>query len=151
MESRYALEKNGEGYKDSTACKAIKRADNKLKATESGEQQALIEWADLQAHKHKELKMLVHIPNEGKRSREYGAELKRMGLRAGFPDLFLAVPKLVDGVLYGGLFIEMKVKGNKCTENQKKWLRRLTEQGYKTEVCYGCNEAIKVIKEYLGI
>lgn len=151
MQSRYPLGRNGEGYKDLTACKAIKRADNKLKATESGEQQALIEWADLQAHKHKELKMLVHIPNEGKRSREYGAELKRMGLRAGFPDLFLAVPKLVDGVLYGGLFIELKVKGNKCTENQKKWLRRLSEQGYKTEVCYGCSEAIKVIKEYLGI
>ncbi|MDY2734395.1 VRR-NUC domain-containing protein [Intestinibacter sp.] len=151
MQSRYALDKNGEGYKDSTACKAIKRADNKLKATESGEQQALIQWADLQSHRHKELKMLVHIPNEGKRSIRAGAELKRMGLRAGFPDLFLAVPKLVDGVLYGGLFIEMKVKGNKCTENQKKWLRRLSEQGYKTEVCYGCSEAIEVIKDYLGI
>lgn len=151
MESRYPLGRNREGYKDSTACKAIKRADNKLKATESGEQQALIQWADLQAHKHKELKMLVHIPNEGKRSREYGGELKRMGLRAGFPDLFLAVPKLVDGVPYGGLFIEMKVKGNKCTENQKKWLRRLKEYGYKAGVCYSADEAIKVIKDYLGI
>lgn len=43
MESRYELSKNGEGYKDSTACKAIKRADSKLKSTESGEQQALIQ------------------------------------------------------------------------------------------------------------
>lgn len=152
---RYSLEKNGEGYKDLTACKAIKRASRqqayKLKATESQEQQTLIEWAELQSHKHKELKMLVHIPNEGKRSREYGAELKRMGLRAGFPDLFLAVPKEMNGILWGGLFIEMKVKGNRCTENQKKWLRRLSEYGYKAVVCYGADEAIKTIKEYLGI
>lgn len=154
MESRYALDKNHEGYKDLTACKAISRAsrtNNKVKASESGEQKALIEWADLQSHRHKELRMLVHIPNEGKRSIRAGAELKRMGLRAGFPDLFLAVPRMVNNVMYGGLFIELKVKGNKCTENQKKWLRRLSEQGYKTEVCYGCSEAIEVIKEYLGI
>ena len=29
------------------------------------------------------LKMLVHIPNEGKRSKRYGAELKRQGIKEG--------------------------------------------------------------------
>ncbi|MGN1033441.1 MAG: hypothetical protein ACI4PU_08225 [Intestinibacter sp.] len=41
MQSRYPLDRNGEGYKDLTACKAIKRADNKLKATESGNNKRL--------------------------------------------------------------------------------------------------------------
>lgn len=151
---RYQLNKNGEGYTDLTACKAIKKATkdtNKIKRSESAEQKTLIAWANLQSKKYVELKMLFHIPNEGKRSPRTGAELKRLGMRAGVPDLFLAVPRMQNNVLYGGLFIEMKVNNNKCTENQKKWIRMLMNYGYQCKVCYSADEAIKVIKEYLGI
>ena len=91
--------------------------------------------------------MLVHIPNEGKRSKRYGAELKRQGLKAGFPDLGLFVPR---GNKHA-LFIEMKVGRNKCTDNQKKWIRELINQNYEVKVCYSCEEAIQVIKRYLNI
>lgn len=151
---RYQLSKNGEGYTDLTACKAIKKATkdtNKIKRSESAEQKTLIAWANLQSKKHVELKMLFHIPNEGKRNPRTGAELKRLGMRAGVPDLFLAVPRMQNNVLYGGLFIEMKVNNNKCTENQKKWIRMLMDYGYQCKVCYSADEAIKIIKEYLGI
>lgn len=151
---RYQLNKNGEGYTDLTACKAIKKATkdtNKIKRSESAEQKTLIAWANLQSKKHVELKMLFHIPNEGKRNPRTGAELKRLGMRAGVPDLFLAVPRMQNNVLYGGLFIEMKVNNNKCTENQKKWIRRLMDYGYQCKVCYSADEAITIIKEYLGI
>ena len=147
---RYALNKNKEGYSDLTACKAIKKADktlNKVKLSESAEQKLLVEWANLQSCKYSELKMLVHVPNEGKRSPRTGAELKRMGLKAGFPDLGLLVPRNDKH----GLFIEMKVGRNKCTDNQKEWIRRLMEQGYEVKVCYSCEEAIQTIKKYLGI
>ena len=89
----------------------------------------------------------MHVPNEGKRSPRYGAELKRLGLQAGFPDLALFVPR--NGK--AALFIEMKVGRNKCTENQKKWIRKLLEQGYEVKVCYSCEEAIQIIKKYLNI
>lgn len=148
---RYQLNKNKEGYIDLTACKGIKRADkgktNKPKTTEAQEQKSLIEWAKWQEGRYPELKMLMHIPNEGKRSKRYGAELKRLGLRPGFPDLGLFVPRNNKS----GLFIEMKVGRNKCTDNQKKWIKALIGQGYEVKVCYSCEEAIQIIKRYLGI
>lgn len=151
---RYQLNKNGEGYTDNTAYKAIRNASmteknktSKQRVTEAEEQKALIQWAKFQEKKYPELKMLMHIPNEGKRSKRYGAELKRLGLRPGFPDLGLFVPRNNKS----GLFIEMKVGRNKCTDNQKKWIRNLLEQGYEVKVCYSCEEAIQIIKRYLGI
>lgn len=148
---RYTSNKNKEGYTDLTACKGIKRADKgnpvKPKTTEADEQKALIQWAKFQEKKYSELKMLMHVPNEGKRSPRYGAELKRLGLQAVFPDLALFVPR--NGK--AALFIEMKVGRNKCTDNQKKWIRNLLEQGYEVKVCYSCEEAIQIIKRYLGI
>lgn len=70
-----------------------------------------------------------------------------MGLKAGFPDLGLFVPRNNKHAL----FLEMKVGRNKCTDNQKKWIRALMEQGYEVKVCYSCEEAIQVIKRYLNI
>ena len=148
---KYTLDKNAEGYTDTTAYKAIKRADknktSKQRVTEAQEQKALIQWTKFQEKKYPELKLLFHIVNEGKRSPRYGAELKRQGLKSGVPDLFLPVARNNKH----GLFLEMKVGRNKCTDNQKKWIRALMEQGYEVKVVYSCEEAIQVIKKYLGI
>lgn len=149
---RYTLNKNAEGYTDLTALEGIKRADkgktNKPKTTEAQEQKSLIEWAKWQEKKYPELKMLMHVPNEGKRSKRYGAELKRMGLKAGFPDLGLLVPNKK----YAGLFIELKAdKTKSMTKEQKEWLEKLNSYGYKAVRCNGSEEAIQIIKRYLGI
>ena len=45
----------------------------------------------------------------------------------------------------------MKVGRNKCTDNQKKWIRALMEQNYEVKICYSCEEAIQIIKKYLNI
>lgn len=148
---RYTSNKNKEGYTDLTACKGIKRADKgnpvKPKTTEAQEQKSLIEWAKWQEKKYPELKLLYHCPNGGTRNKMEAANLKRQGVKAGVPDLFLPVPRSPKH----GLFIEMKVGRNKCTDNQKKWIRNLLEQGYEVKVCYSCEEAIQVIKKYLNI
>ena len=149
---RYTLNKNAEGYTDLTALEGIKRADkgktNKPKTTEAQEQKSLIEWAKWQEKKYPELKMLMHVPNEGKRSKRYGAELKRMGMAKGFPDLGLLVPNKK----YAGLFIELKAdKTKNMTKEQKEWLEKLNSYGYKAVRCNGSEEAIQVIKRYLGI
>lgn len=148
---RYALNKNGEGYTDNTAMEGIKRADknktSKQRVTEAEEQKALIQWAKFQEKKYPELKLLYHCPNGGTRNKMEAANLKRQGVKAGVPDLFLPVPRSPKH----GLFIEMKVGRNKCTDNQKKWIRNLLEQGYEVKVCYSCEEAIQIIKRYLGI
>ncbi len=149
---RYALNKNAEGYTDNTAMEGIKRADknktSKQRVTEAQEQKALMQWAKWQEGRYPELKMLMHIPNEGKRSKRYGAELKRMGLKAGFPDLGLLVPNKK----YAGLFIELKAdKTKSMTKEQKEWLEKLNSYGYKAVRCNGSEEAIQIIKRYLGI
>lgn len=148
---RYTSNKNKEGYTDLTACKGIKRADKgnpvKPKTTEADEQKALMQWAKWQEGRYPELKLLYHCPNGGTRNKLEARKLKATGTKSGVPDLFLAVPRNNKS----GLFLEMKVGRNKCTDNQKKWIRALMEQGYEVKVCYSCEEAIQVIKKYLNI
>lgn len=90
---------------------------------------------------------MYHVPNEGKRSRIAGARLKDQGLKSGVPDVCL--PTAHGG--YIGLYIEMKVKPNKPTENQKQWLRKLREQGHLTAVCYSWEEAKQLIERYIKL
>lgn len=107
--------------------------------TEDNEQEAVIEYCEL---KHI---IAVHIPNESKRSVAYGAKMKRMGLRKGFPDIF--IPTARKG--FHGLMIELKrdIKSRVSSE-QLAWITYLNKQGYKALVCYGANEAINEIERY---
>lgn len=107
--------------------------------TETSEQIVVIEWCDLMSIP------AVHIPNEGKRSVVYGAQLKRMGMRKGFPDIFIPVARAG----YHGLFVEMKWGKNKTTTDQEEWLRTLSDQGYACTVVYSADDAIRQIKRYL--
>lgn len=78
------------------------------------------------------------------------------GSVAGIPDLELSVMK--QG--YGALYIELKApvhepkrassKGGLSNE-QIEIIDNLRKCGYRVEVCYNSNAAIKVIEEYLGL
>lgn len=87
-----------------------------------------------------------HSPLEGKRTRFEQFKIKWLGVRAGFPDLFIAAPH---GQRHG-LFIELKVKPNKTTEGQRAWLEELSRQGYYASVCYSFDEAKSVIDNYMN-
>ena len=83
------------------------------------------------------------------------ANLKRAGLRAGVPDLFLAAPHPVQSTMPGeewlcGLFIEMKKKPNKISAEQADFIYYLRTRGYHVCVCYSADEAIQAIKGYLA-
>ena len=91
-----------------------------------------------------EAKNPVHIPNEGKRSAAYAARLKRMGMRPGFPDLFIPLARGI----YHGLFIEMKYAGGRASGAQEGWLRLLSREGYAVSICYGFDEAKRIIEKY---
>ena len=114
---------------------------------EENEQSTLFKWAAFAEGKYPELRLMYHIPNEGKRSSVTGARLKQAGLKSGVPDVCL--PTAHGG--YIGLYIEMKVKPNKPTENQKLWLRALREAGHFTAVCFDWEEAKNLIEEYLSL
>lgn len=120
-----------------------RRNDNPL---EEQEQAVLMRWAALEKGKYPELELLVHIPNGGSRHKLEAANLKRCGVKAGFPDLMLPVAR--HG--YHGLFIEMKrVGGEKPRASQLIWHENLVRQGYEVVVCYGWDDARKVLERYL--
>lgn len=121
-----------------------KRQQNR-KRSEATEQETLIQWCGWQQGKYPELKLVYHIPNGGSRNTLEAANLKRQGIKAGVPDLCLPVAR--NG--FHGLYIEMKYGRNKTTDNQNEWLEALEEQGYFTAVCYGAEEAEKVLLKYL--
>ena len=115
--------------------------------SEAQEQVLLFQWAKMQENVYPELKLLFHIPNGGKRNLKEAMNLKRQGVKAGVLDIFLPVARKDKH----GLWIEMKYGKNKCTIEQVKWLAWLYNQGYMCKVCWSSEEAIAVIKEYLGV
>ncbi|WP_262255285.1 VRR-NUC domain-containing protein [Serratia liquefaciens] len=91
------------------------------------EQAALIEWADKTVIDGIRIgDYLIHIPNEGKRGPKAARDAKRLGLRAGVPDLFLVLTR--GG--YAGLWIEMKSITGKTTSEQIDWMSKLKNEGY---------------------
>lgn len=116
-----------------------------LKRGEDTEQMGVIDWAEWNAGRFPELKLLFHIPNGGKRDAREAARFKAMGVKAGVPDLCLPVP--MNG--FAGLYIEMKYGKNTPTDKQKEWIKALKEQGYKVTVCYSGVEATRELENYL--
>jgi len=106
--------------------------------TESQEQINFVQWMRLQYPQH-----WVHAsPNGGVRNIVTAARLKKEGVSAGFPDLF--IPSL-------RLFIEMKrIKGGVVSAEQQEWITYLREHGYRCAVCKGFDEAKDVVRETIG-
>ena len=88
------------------------------------------------------------VPNGGFRYKAEGAKFKRLGVKAGVPDVWVLCARKG----FHGLCIELKrVKGGRTSPEQKKWLDYLNEKGYLAEVCRGYEEAREVIKHYLKL
>ena len=123
--------------------------------TEHDEQVALFDWANVMSARYPVLELIHAIPNGGLRNKITARKLKKEGVKAGVPDVFLPVARSAKNPLFWyshGLYIEMKrQKGGTVTENQKWWHEKLREQGYLVKVCKGYDEAVTVISEYLGI
>lgn len=114
--------------------------------TEEFEQELVFQWAAYGQRKRPELALLHASANGGHRHKATAARLKRTGVKAGVPDMFLPVAR--NG--YNGLFIELKRrKGGRVSPEQKAWLKALNEQGYRAVVCKGADEAIDELKGYL--
>jgi len=118
-----------------------------MRELEHQEQVSLFNWSKYHEEKFPVLKMLFAIPNGGHRHISVAKKMKAEGVKAGVPDIFLATPNQDSS----GLFIEMKIKPNRPTDNQQRWLTALEREGYKTAVCYSDQAAREVIVEYLGL
>lgn len=102
------------------------------------------------AHKHREFGvsecLLFAVPNGGMRNRVVAAKLKAEGVRAGIPDMMLAVPR----DRFHGLFIEHKVAPNKASKTQIEVIAELREQEYLVAVSFSYDETVQCISSYLS-
>lgn len=91
-------------------------------------------------------RLIYAIPNGGYRRKIEAAIMQGEGVKAGVPDL--CIPEPIRH--WHGLYIEMKVRGNRPKTNQKEWLAALSERGYRTEVVYNLDEFIHIVNDYFG-
>jgi VRR-NUC domain len=89
---------------------------------------------------------LHHFANERKCSFMEGRILKRMGVKKGVADFFLAYPQ--HG--YAGLWIELKVGTNKLTKDQQQFLHRKRQNGYCAIAAYEEKETKETFLYYLS-
>lgn len=88
-----------------------------------------------------------HFANERRCSIQQGRLLKRMGVKKGVADFFLALP--INGK--AGLWIELKVGKNKLSKEQKEFLARKVSRGYEAFCAHGLDDAKVLIMTYLNI
>lgn len=131
----------------------------KNRSLEHDEQVTLINWADSMplhgAPADSIGAYLYAIPNGARVAMGTAKKLKAEGLRAGVPDLCLALPSAD----YHGLYIELKKQrqhydgmaaaARAVSPDQRVWHSRLERCGYRVEVCYGWEEARDVILDYV--
>jgi hypothetical protein len=118
-----------------------------LKNLEHFEQTTFFNWARINSETIHELDLLFSIPNGGKRNIRTAINLKMEGVKAGVPDIFFPVARKG----FHGLFLEMKIKGGKVSDNQKIWHEKLENQFYLVKVVFGFEEAKNTILDYLGL
>lgn len=109
-------------------------------------QEACVKWFGARWPRYRLL--LHHSPNEGMlpKGRTDGAKRKRMGVRAGFPDLVLMMP---DGC-YSYLAIELKTDEGRQSFAQKAMEEDMVAVGGCYRVVRGLDEFIKVVGEYVA-
>lgn len=103
----------------------------------------IMNW--LQYNYPDEYKDTLHIANERRCSIQQGVLLKKLGVKRGVSDMFMAVPR--GG--YSGLWIELKVGKGKPSKEQQEFLARMTLRGYMAACVWGYEGATEVIASYL--
>lgn len=120
------------------------------RALEHQEQAALFNYAEMQARNDPRWELLFAIPNgTAASSIAEAAKAKREGRKRGVPDVFLPVASRG----WSGCFVEMKRKGGVPSDlsiEQRSWLARLNNEGYRAVVAYGWEDAVAQIQAYLG-
>lgn len=119
-----------------------KKRDNR----ESRTQQLVIRWWKQNCKKYGLPELaLISIPNGGHRFLLTAVILKKEGMHAGAPDLFLFAPRR--GL--HGLALELKTPEGTLSFSQRLFETHLKSQGYAWACCRSAREAVAFITEYL--
>lgn len=103
--------------------------------SEHVEQRTFVEWVRL-THGVR----IFAIPNGGKRGRLEAMRLVAEGVSSGVPDL--CIPEW-------SLWVEMKARKGRVSENQRDWIDYLNSIGHTAIVAYGFDDAREQITKFL--
>lgn len=125
--------------------------------TEFTEACVLTDWLQYQQNLGKIVKF-SHIPHETpmvtmigrtpegkpiwKKNRKQAQRKKSEGVRAGVPDYIIVTRS-------ESIFLELKTKKGKPSQEQIEWIMALRATGMIAEVCYGADEAILFINNFI--
>jgi VRR-NUC domain len=95
----------------------------------------------------------LHVPNEGRRSKWHGAELKRQGLKPGAPDFIVWLPKGQYGVWWPVLCIELKSTRGILTDAQRKFSAAIHRLNHNYHIVKAAtpDEAVRQVCELCGL
>ncbi len=125
--------------------------------SEHEHQALLVQWARINKIRWPELEWFHAIPNGAKlpftknaRGQRYSPQaqrLKKEGLTSGIPDTCLPVPR----AMFHGLYMELKAEDGEPTPEQINCIRFLNSHGYFACICYGFDDAVRVLEWYLEL
>ena len=127
--------------------KGEEKVKQKWKATEDEQQAAIMEWCQLMEGRWPELRLIYHVPNEGKRTASPAGKMQRMGMKSGVPDMMLPVAR----GNFHGLYLELKTETGRESKAQRQWREALEEQGYMAALCFGLDAALDCLKVYMTL
>lgn len=108
-----------------------------MKHQESTLQTSCVKWFRYQ-YPHL---VIYAVPNGGSRNVREAQRLKAEGVLAGVADLTILLPQ------GRSVYIEMKVKGNRQTDNQKAFQQKAETLGHTYAVCYSFEEFKDIIEK----
>lgn len=110
------------------------------------------QFVDTYKGRFPQLACVFAIPNGSAKSRTQAAVMQVTGLRAGVPDVLIAVsgqPSVISQE--HGFFIEFKSPGSYPTPVQREWHERLRDAGYRVEVHKSWITAANATIEFLRL
>ncbi|MCP3942586.1 MAG: hypothetical protein GY710_14015 [Desulfobacteraceae bacterium] len=142
----------GERKKTKKGKLKLKKTATKKNSTplEEWEQEKVFQWIRANQIRYPKLQLAYGTLNGVRLAPKLRKKMYLQGNRKGVPDIVLPAKSEHDA--FSGLYIELKrVKLGKVSDDQKRYIGLLRDQGYLGIVCYGHVDAIKTIMIYLGV
>ena len=105
-------------------------------------QQELSQWLDGKGLKHQASLAGAFLGDGGRLSKALGQRYKRMGSKAGFPDL------TIFGARGRIMFLELKTANGILSDAQREWQAELRDLGFEAEVAWSLAQAKEVVEAY---
>ena len=117
---------------------------------ESVEQETIFNWTRARQTDVPQLELAYGTMNGVRVNPGLRGKMKKQGNKSGVPDI--VIPAWSADKKHPGLYIELKRRqGGKVSDEQKRYMQLLANEGYMACVCHGSDEAICTICEYFGV